>query len=462
MDEVFFGIERMKKPSVLVIFLTVFIDLIGFGIVVPLVPIYSKHLVPDVIHPMWAQGIAIGIIFASYSAMQFIFSPIWGRLSDRYGRRPVLLISTAGAAVSYVLFAISGIIENHASALVVILIARSLAGLFGGNITVAQAYIADISTREQRSKRMGLIGMAFGLGFVFGPVVGGVSLKHLGGAGPGAIAAALCASNFLFAWFVLSESRQPGSEHVAQRPHFDQWKHTLTQPKIGLLVTVFFLATFCFSTFESTLALVVSENFHLDIKSDVTTASTTSYLFAFCGIVSAFVQGGAIGRLVKRFGEPKVIAISLVLTALSLAILPFIRGTTDFSWSVLLQPEGRPWLALLGALALLAVGTGLTRPPLFGLLSNLTAAHEQGANIGVAQGAGSLARILGPIFATGLPGVVGQVMNDSHSASYLYLQAVPYLVCAVILLATTALVIRRFTHEPHPATGEVPVPARKA
>ena len=461
MDEVFFEFKRMRKPSVLVIFFTVFIDLIGFGIVVPLVPIYSKHLVPDVIRPVWAQGIAIGIIFASYSAMQFIFSPIWGRLSDRYGRRPILLTSTAGAAASYVLFAFSGVLQSHEAALVVILVARSLAGLFGGNITVAQAYIADISTREQRSKRMGLIGMAFGLGFVFGPVVGGVSLKHLGGAGPGAIAAALCASNFLFAWFVLSESRQPSSEHVTQRPHLDQWKHTLSQPKIGLLVTVFFLATFCFSVFESTLALVVSDNFHLDIKSDVTTASTISYLFAFCGIVSAFVQGGAIGRLVKRLGEPKVIAISLVLTALSLSVLPFINGATDFSWGVLLRPEGHPWLALLGALALLAIGTGLTRPPLFGLLSNLTAAHEQGANIGVAQGAGSLARILGPIFATGLPGIVGQVMNDSHSMSHLYLQALPYVVCTVILLATTALVLQRFHHEPEPVTGEVPAQARK-
>src|SRR5437660_11532768 len=146
----------MRKPSVLVIFLTVFIDLIGFGIVVPLVPIYSKHLVPDCIKPLWAQGLAIGVIVASYSAMQFIFSPIWGRLSDRYGRRPILLISTAGAAFSYVFFALSATFQNHATALGVIVLARALAGLFGGNITVAQAYIADITPPEQRSKRMGL------------------------------------------------------------------------------------------------------------------------------------------------------------------------------------------------------------------------------------------------------------------------------------------------------------------
>jgi MFS family permease len=422
----------MKKPSVLVIFLTVFIDLIGFGIVVPLVPVYGKHLVPDCVHPLWAQGLAIGVIIASFSAMQFIFSPIWGRLSDRYGRRPILLISTAGAALSYVFFALSATLQNHAAALVVMTVSRAFAGLFGGNITVAQAYIADITPPDQRSKRMGLIGMAFGLGFIFGPAIGGISLKHIGGAGPGAIAAGLCAANFLLALAILTESHRPNSEHAAQRPHLDQWKHTLTQPKIGLLVVVFFLATFCFSCFESTLPLLVSENFHIDIQQDETSASTVAYLFVYCGLIGALVQGGAIGRLVKKLGEPKLIALSLVFTAASLAMLPFISGTADLSWRVLFHAEGRSWVALLGALALLSIGSSLTRPPLFGLLSNLTLAHEQGANIGVAQGAGSLARILGPIFASGL---------------LPFMAALPYLVCAMVLLATTALVIQRFCRD---------------
>ena len=215
---------------------------------------------------------------------------------------------------------------------------------------------------------------------------------------------------------------------MAQRPHLDQWAHTLREPKIGLLVIIFFLATFCFSCFESTLALVVSDNFHLDIERDKTSASSVaSYLFVFCGVIGAFVQGGAIGRLVKRLGEPRLIALSLVLTAVSMALLPFIGGTAALSWGVLFRAEGISWVALLGALALLSVGTSLTRPPLFGLLSNLTAAHEQGANLGVAQSAGSLARILGPIFATGL--------LQWHAT-------VPYLVCAAVLLATTVLAVR--------------------
>src|SRR5215467_6530056 len=201
----------MRKPSVLVIFLTVFIDLIGFGIVVPLVPLYSRHF--------GAHGLVIGVIIASFSVMQFVFSPIWGRLSDRYGRRPILLLSTAGAAVSYVLFALSSGLENHAAALWCMIASRSFAGMCGGNITVAQAYIADITPPEQRSRRMGLIGMAFGLGFIFGPAIGGLSLKHLGSTGPGLIAAGLCAANFLLALFILVESRKPSSEPVAHRPH---------------------------------------------------------------------------------------------------------------------------------------------------------------------------------------------------------------------------------------------------
>jgi MFS family permease len=410
----------MRKPSVLVIFLTVFIDLIGFGIVVPLVPLYSRHF--------GAHGFVIGLIIASFSAMQFVFAPIWGRLSDRHGRRPILLLSTAGAACSYVMFALSSGLENHQAAIWLMILSRSFAGACGGNITVAQAYIADITPPEQRSRRMGLIGMAFGLGFIFGPIIGGLSFTHLGNTGPGWVAASFCAANFLLAWFILGESRQPSSAPVTQRPHLDQWVHTLNQPKIGLLVTVFFLATFCFSCFESTLPLVVSDNFHLDIQSNTNSASTVTYLFAFCGIIGAFVQGGAIGRLVKKLGEPKLIALSLVLTAISFAVLPFIKGNTQLSWAGLFRPGGSPWLMMLAALALLSVGTALTRPPLFGLLSNLTAEHEQGATIGVAQGAGSLARILGPIFATTL---------------LPYMPSLPYLVCTGILLATTVLVVQQ-------------------
>ena len=412
----------------MVIFLTVFIDLIGFGIIVPLIPSYSEHF--------GAHGALIGLIFASYSAMQFIFSPIWGRLSDRHGRRPILLISTAGAAVSYMVFARSTGLENHTAALWLMVVSRMFAGICGGNITVAQAYIADITPPAERSKKMGLIGMAFGLGFILGPFIGGESLRHLGDTGPGWVAAGLCAANFLLALFILTESHKPDSAEAPPRPHLDQWAHTLRQPRVGLLVVVFFLATFCFSCFESTLALLVGANFHLDFKRDATSASTVAYLFVYCGLIGALVQGGAIGRLVKKMGEPRVIALSLVLTAASFAWIPFLKGTSNLSWRLLLQHDGLPWVWLLLALALLSVGTSLTRPPLFGLLSNLTPDNEQGATIGVAQGAGSLARILGPIFATAL---------------LAWSPALPYLTCAVVLLGTTVLVVQRLQQEGQPA-----------
>src|SRR5687767_6199365 len=365
----------MRKPSLLVIFLTVFVDLIGFGIVMPLLPIYSRNFE--------AQGVTIGLIMAAYSAMQFVFSPIWGRLSDRIGRRPILLVSTAVAAVSYAVFAL-GSKEQGTAGLLILVGSRLVAGVCGANITVAQAYIADVSPPEQRSKRMGLIGMAFGLGFVFGPALGGLSIKLFGIAGPGWVAAAFCAANFFLTLAILGESWKPGVAPVAARPHFAQWAHTLSQPKLALLIGIFFLATFCFTCFEITLGLLISENFQLDKKS-LQDARIGGYLFAYCGIVGALVQGGAIGRLVKRFGEPRLIALSLVVFAVGLAPLPFIKGNTALNWSVLLRPEGHPWLLLLLFLGLLSIGSSLTRPPVFGLISILTPPDEQGATLGVAQ-----------------------------------------------------------------------------
>ena len=409
----------------LVVFLTVFIDLIGFGIVVPLVPLFSRHY--------GASGWLIGVIIASFSAMQFIFSPIWGRLSDRHGRRPILLISTAGAALSYVLFAIGSGFENHTLALGALLVSRIFAGACGGNITVAQAYIADITPPENRSKRMGLIGMAFGLGFIFGPAISGIALKFGGATAPGWTAAALCAANFLLAFTILAESLKPGSGHANNRPHLDQWRHTLTQPKIGLLVLIFFLATFAFSCFESTLPLLVSDNFNLGItNSETAPASSVISLFVFCGIIGAFIQGGLIGRLVKVFGEPKLIAISLLFTGAALALLPFVKGDGPLKWSAVLHATDGPWIKMLLVLALLSIGSALTRAPLFGLLSNLAPANEQGATIGVAQSAGALARIAGPLFAASL---------------YFHVPMLPYIVCGGISIFAAILAATRLAEK---------------
>ncbi|HSH95138.1 MAG TPA: MFS transporter, partial [Roseimicrobium sp.] len=384
----------MKKPSLAVIFLTVFIDLIGFGIVLPLLPIFANTLN--------ASGLVIGLLMAAYSAMQFIFAPIWGRLSDRHGRRPILLISTAGAAVSYAIFAI-GSGQTGTTALILLFSSRLFAGICGANITVAQAYIADITPPELRSKKMGLIGMAFGLGFIFGPALGGLGLKFSISA-PGWIAAGLCAFNFFFAFARLPESWHPGqSATTTPRPRLEQFLVTIRRPGIGMLVMVFFLATFSFTCFETTLGLLVSQNFNLkfeDIKGVVHNFDhRVVYLYTFCGVVGALVQGGPLGRIVKKFGEPVLIAASLVLVAVSLAPMPYVKT----------------WPLLLVVLAVLSIGSSLTRAPVFGLLSIMAPADEQGATIGVAQSAGSLARIAGPIFA---------------ATAFAFMPALPYLVCA--------------------------------
>src|SRR6266446_9589080 len=207
----------MRKPSVLVIFLTVFIDLIGFGIVLPLLPMYSRNLGSAFELPHWLLGLLIGVVQATYSLMQFLCAPGWGSLSDRIGRRPVLLVSTAATAISYVLFAFGCGLPGHVG-LWVVLASRILAGICGANITVAQAYIADITPPEERSRRMGLIGMAFGLGFVFGPPLGSLGLQLIGPSGPGILAASLCAINFVLAFSILPESWKPSSEHVPRKP----------------------------------------------------------------------------------------------------------------------------------------------------------------------------------------------------------------------------------------------------
>jgi len=389
------------------------IDLIGFGLLLPLIPVYSQKF--------GATGWEIGAIMASYSAMQFLFAPIWGRISDRVGRRPILLSSTACACLSYVIFAVGSSFSGK-TALLVILVSRIFAGICGANITVAQAYIADITPPENRSARMGLIGMAFGLGFVLGPPLGGFSSLHYGITAPGWVAASLCAINFIWAFARLGESWKPSAHYETQRPHLDQWMHVFRVPRLNLLVGIFFLATFCFASFETTIGLLIIQKFHIDTKEAL---SKVSWVIFFCGVVGAVTQGG-VRPLVKRLGEPRLIAASLFIASVGVGLIPFVAG----------------WGLMLLALGVFAVGSSMTRPPVFGMISILTPAHEQGATMGVAQGTGSLARIVGPVFATGV---------------FYYNPSIPYLVCAVLCFVTSLIAIR-FLHQPKAA----PAPAMAA
>ena len=404
-----------RKPSRLVIFLSVFIDLIGFGIVLPLLPGYAEDF--------GAKSFTIGAIIASYSLMQFLFAPVWGRWSDHIGRRPVILIGNLGAAGSYVLFAYASALHGSL-ALWWILASRAFAGIAGANISVASAYIADISPAEKRSAGMALIGVAFGFGFLCGPPLGSFTAGFFGKTGPGWVAAGFCAANFVLGWFILGESRKPGSAPTTARPKFAQWGHTLRQPKLGLLIGIFFLATFCFVCFESTFPLMLTP--HAAAQFGLKSRYGVGYLFGYAALITIFVQG-AVHPLAKRFGEPRLIFASLVIFAVGLAALPLQTHLTG----------------LLIALGVLAIGSGLNRAPVFGMISLKSPPDEQGANLGVAQSFGALARIIGPIIATTL-----YFVHPARPSPELL-----YVSCGVIAFLT-ALVAWQFLHQ----KGPVPAP----
>jgi DHA1 family tetracycline resistance protein-like MFS transporter len=344
-----------------IIFMTVFIDLIGFGIVIPLAPFYAEHF--------GASAMVVGMLQASFSLMQFLFAPFWGRLSDRIGRKPVILIGLFGSAVCYLVFGL-------AESLAVLFVARILAGIAGANIATAQAYMADVTTPENRAKGMGLIGAAFGLGFIFGPAIGGL-LSGFGPAVPPLFAGALSFVNFVAACFVLPESRVVSS---VARPRVSRLKaltNALTRPGLPQLLLIFFLVTGAFSSFEATFALFGERRFGF-------TPSNIGYVFAFVGVVLTMVQGGLVGRLAKRFGEQRLMPAGILALAAGLALLPLVTSTAG----------------LLVACALLAIGNGFNNPSVSSLISRITSADDQGGVLGVSQSVSSLARIIGP-FAGG-------------------------------------------------------------
>jgi len=372
------------KRALLTVFLTILLDLIGFGMILPLLTFYAQEF--------HATPLQIGLLFSSYSLTQLLCAPLLGRLSDRAGRRPVLLGSIAGSVVAYVIFALA---PNYA----VLLLARSLSGVTAANYAIAQAYMADVSSPQERSKAMGLVGAAFGLGFVLGPALGGI-LEQLGASVPPLIhlgprlvpfaAAGLSALNLLIASVSLPESLSPelrrsaasrGGSWMGFKELREVWRDT---PLRGLMV-LFFLVMLCFSMMETTLALFCQARFGFG-------ARETSWLFVFVGVVLVIVQGGLLGRLVRRFGERRLILSGIVLMALGLVLMPLTPVTIPPVWSKL----GLLFLSLL----LLAVGNGIHNPSTTGLLSRLAGEEAQGSTIGLSRSFGALARILGPSAGT--------------------------------------------------------------
>ncbi|MBM3777599.1 MAG: TCR/Tet family MFS transporter [Acidimicrobiia bacterium] len=342
---------------VAIIFVTIFIDLIGFGIIIPLLPFYAESF--------GATALTVGLLNTSFSFMQFLFAPFWGRLSDRIGRRPVILIGLFGSFLSYMLF-------GMATSLAVLFVARIAAGIAGANVATAQAYMADVTTPENRARGMGLVGAAFGLGFILGPAIGGF-LSQFGYSVPSYFAAALSLANFAAAWKVLPESRPATRGARTRVSRLDSFRVAMLRPGLSQLLLVYFLVIAAFSSFEATFALFGGWRFGL-------TAATIGYIFAFVGVILSIVQGGLVGRLARRFGERRLVPPAILALVAGLALIP---AATSIPW-------------LLVASGLLAVGMGLNSPSVTALISRLSAADEQGRVLGVSQSAASLARIVGP------------------------------------------------------------------
>jgi DHA1 family tetracycline resistance protein-like MFS transporter len=350
----------MRKGSLLTIFLVVFIDLVGFGIVIPILPYYASQY--------GASAWQLGWLMTVYSLMQFLVSPLWGRLSDRIGRRPVLMVSIFGTAVSMVML-------GFAPSLLWLFIARTFAGICAANISTAYAYIADVTTDENRAKGMGMIGAAFGLGFIFGPAIGGV-LSRYGYSMPMFFGAGLAVINLVFAFFKLEEpplSAEVRSAHRAKRFDFKSISSVLSDPRTRLAIGLFFLVTFAVTQMEVIFAIYLNSLFGLN-------AQQAGELLAVMGIVMVGIQGGAIGKLAKRFGEPRLIVFGCGVCSLAL----FGFG----SFNVL------AWIVV--ALCFLALGHGVLHPSLSSLASKGAGADRRGATMGVFQSAGSLARVVGP------------------------------------------------------------------
>jgi MFS family permease len=370
------------KASLLVIFLTVFIDLLGFGMVLPLLPIYAKDfaLQLGLEEGHSRVGLLIGLLMSSFSLMQFLFAPLWGRLSDRIGRRPVLMVGLAGSVVFYTMFGIATIFKS----LPLLFVSRIGAGIAGATISTAQAYIADATSLENRAKGMALVGAAFGLGFTFGPLFGFLAVPSGAGdpgPGPGYAAAALSAAALALAYFKLPESLKPGNQATARR-WFEPTalREALATRSIGVLLLAIFVCIFSFANFESTLSLMISAKdggYEFDFKQVCLT-------FAFIGFVLTLVQGGVVRRLSGRISEGVMAITGTLVEIAGFALLA--RAATHASLGLLLT-----------GLAVVVSGFAFITPSLNSLLSRWSDPAKQGGILGIGQSIASLARILGPM-----------------------------------------------------------------
>jgi MFS family permease len=405
---------KTDMSKLVVLMITAFIDMVGTLMIVPLMPFYAKNF--------GANGLVVGLLVASFSIAQLLSAPIWGRFSDRYGRRPALIVGMMASAIAFVVFA-------YADSLWLLFLSRLVQGAGGGTVSVIQAYVADAVPPEQRAKGLGWLSAATNAGVALGPVIGSQTL-HIGSYGPGLVAALLCVLNSLFAWKYLVESRdmvearsrvhKPGRSLEAVRRVV-----THSSEPAARLIWIYAIGMGAFMGSNAILALFLADRFGV-------TTDSIGYFYTYIGVISVLTRAIVLGPAVDRFGEARLSRIGQVLLAMGLMTLPFTHRM-----SVL------PYLPLALAVALIPLGTAFTFPCVTALLSRVIPSHERGLYMGVQQTFGGVARVAFPILA-------GWAF-DRHPE-------LPFVVAATLVAGTILLGLgmeeyTRPKREPEPATA---------
>jgi len=382
----------------LVIFLTIFVNLVGFGIIIPLLPFYAETF--------GASPLAIGSLFAIFSLCQLFAAPVLGDWSDKYGRRPILILSLAGTVISFVMLAM-------ATSFTMLFLARIVDGLSGGNISTARAYVADVTEPKDRARAYGLIGAAFGLGFILGPAISGV-LAKVSYTAPIWAAAAITLVATAMAFFWLPETVHKA--HAGSGMPFRNLALLMKRPEIRRILVIDFVYWFAFAIFQTTFALFAKARFNFD-------APQTGYFFAAFGVLGAIVQGGLIRPIVSRFGDKPTFLVGLACGAAGLVLTALTHSVTLFAWS----------------LVPLALGIGFGHPTMTSLVSRAARGDEQGRVQGAASAVESLGRTIGPIWGSASLQRFGEAM--------------PYITAAGFLVVTMLLSVGYSVAESDPVIG---------
>lgn len=415
--------SQANRSALMTVFLVVFIDLLGFGIVLPLLPRYADDYIPEG-ESVFVHGLVIGVLMSSFSAMQFFIAPVWGRISDRIGRRPILLLGLAGSVVFYAMFGFVSEIPAHTMGwlpIVLLLVSRIGAGISGATISTASAVIADCTSKEKRSHGMAIIGAAFGIGFTFGPLIAyaGVKLLPEQHGGPGYLASLLSLVALFICYRKMPETLPPGGTPI-HRSWLDMGNlfETLKTPTVGLLVFTFFLTTFAFANFEGTLSLLTKKTFHY--------SDDTNYLiFAYIGFILMVAQGGIYRPLVKKLDEVKLMRIGIVSMLLGLGSLAVLTALADQSS---ISDVRFAWFLI--SIAVAVFGFAFLNPSLNGLISKRSDPRRQGEVLGINQSFSALARILGPVI-----GMIFFSVESSHMLPY----AIAAGMLAIVLVLLTKI-----------------------